>query len=44
MSYKGEIDIGIMFRFQSDSSEIFTKYFKIHTDQPEYKNLDYLLI
>jgi hypothetical protein len=29
---------------QSDSIEIFTSCLKIHTDQPEYKNLDYLLI
>jgi hypothetical protein len=29
---------------QSDSIGIFTSILRIHTDQPEYKNLDYLLI
>jgi regulatory protein YycH of two-component signal transduction system YycFG len=44
-SPKGVEKISIFTDFpQSDSIEIFTKCLKIHTDQPEYKNLDYLLI
>jgi hypothetical protein len=44
-SPKGVEEISIFTNFpQSDSIEIFTKCLKIHTDQPEYKNLDYLLI
>ena len=44
-SPKGVEEISIFTDFpQSDFIEIFTSSLKIHTDQPEYKNLDYLLI
>jgi hypothetical protein len=44
-SPKGVEEISIFTDFpQSDSIEIFTKCLKIHIDQSECKNLDYLLI
>jgi hypothetical protein len=44
-SPKGVEEISIFTDFpQSDSIEIFTSSSKTHADQPEYKNLDYVLI